>query len=100
MITIQLLEEMLEKFRTGKLEEQSNKVEDLKSRSIVLYGAGNVGRRLYRNLKDSGINIECFIDRNKAINSVADEIPIYHPEDKRLNDYKKIPILFSLLYFQ
>jgi tRNA A37 threonylcarbamoyladenosine dehydratase len=71
------LEDLLERFENNKLEISESKLSDLKTKQILLYGAGNVGKRLYRNLKENGIEVICFIDRNKSIVSLNMRCLIY-----------------------
>lgn len=101
MINEKNLIELLEKFEQGVLEEEKSKLEDLRTQPIVLYGAGNIGKRLYRNLIDNKIEVKCFIDRNQNIDVSKYEIPIYHPESKEAAMFKEnsniiLSALFSL----
>ncbi|MBU3176437.1 FkbM family methyltransferase [Clostridium estertheticum] len=89
MITVIKLEELLEKFENNTLEVSQNKLGDLKSKQIMLYGAGNIGKKLYRNLKDNEIDIVCFIDRNRDINDSKYNVPIHHPESEQLTKLKE-----------
>ncbi len=83
------IEELLEKFKKGTLEVSEDKLGNLTSKQIMLYGAGNIGKRLYKNLKENKINVVCFIDRNISIDYSKYEIPVYHPESEMLKKYKK-----------
>ena len=50
-------------------------------KEVVVYGAGKTGKKLFRHLKENGIDVLCFIDRN-------------HPgrlNDKTVYDLKSIP---------
>lgn len=101
MTTIKDLEEVLDNFKNGTLKRNKNKLDDLKSKRILLYGAGNIGKRLYKILKDDNIHMECFIDRNRKLDKSKYEIPVYHPESNELvkfkeNGYVIISALFSL----
>ncbi len=40
---------------------------DKNIKNIAIYGAGVLGRRLYEELKDTQINVSCFIDRNDKV---------------------------------
>ena len=79
------------------LNLQSNvNVSNKKLSEVILYGAGNIGRRLYKNLSDSGIDVKCFFDKNvKAIKGI--NIPIYHPEIS-VADFKNTNIILSGLF--
>ncbi len=61
------LNDLLHRFETGTLETDKGKLGDLEGRQLFLYGAGNVGRRLYQNLAANGIKIAGFLDRNPAV---------------------------------
>lgn len=89
MVTIQSLEEMLDNFQKGLLEEAQDKLENLKEKQILLYGAGNIGKRLFKNFQEVGIEVKCFIDRNMKIDSSKYSVPVYQPEDDSLIKYKQ-----------
>lgn len=38
-----------------------------KTKSVVIYGAGSAGMKIYSELKDSSYKIECFIDDSKSL---------------------------------
>jgi hypothetical protein len=42
-------------------------VRDARPASLAIYGAGEVGRALARQLRSSGLSVECFVDGNQAI---------------------------------
>ncbi|WP_296560065.1 FkbM family methyltransferase [uncultured Acetobacterium sp.] len=99
MTTIDTLESLLGDFEKGTLETDSNKLCDLDKKQIILYGAGNIGKRLYKNLKDNGINTICFIDRAKSTDFSGFEVPIYHPEDEMLIKFKSTGyVILSALF--
>ncbi len=76
-------------FENGLLESESDKIYDLKSRTILLYGAGNVGQRVQQILSESGLDIVCYLDRNEKLALTASIIPIFHPESETVSKYKK-----------
>lgn len=101
MIMNKVLEELLDKFENGTIESNESKLGNLNNKQIMLYGAGNVGKKLYKNLRDNNIEIACFIDRNKNIDQSKYEVPVYQPESKELEVFKKtgyviLSALFSL----
>jgi len=50
--------------------------------SIVLFGAGNLGRKIANRLRQEGINPIAFADNNaKLWGSTIDDITVYSPED-------------------
>lgn len=58
------LAESLSKFRTGR---------------IAIYGAGELGIQLYKELRINGIEVLCFIDRAKM--EVGAKAPVYSLQD-------------------
>jgi FkbM family methyltransferase len=49
---------------------------------LVLFGAGNVGRRVLRGLRDRGVEPCCFADNNPALwGKSVDELGVLSPED-------------------
>lgn len=88
-ININTLEELLENFEKGNLENEGDKLSELNNKNIILYGAGNIGKRLYKNLKENNLNVCFFLDRSNNIDNTKYEIPIYHPEDKKLSEFKE-----------
>lgn len=57
---------------------------------VMIYGAGIIGRELYRKIKDITA-VECFIDRQKA-GGVWEGIPIVSPDDAPCGQDRKILI--------
>jgi FkbM family methyltransferase len=47
----------------------------------IIYGAGNIGKDVFRILKNNGIPVSFFLDQNAKPNSYWDGIPIYQPRD-------------------
>ena len=43
---------------------------------IGIYGAGDIGKLLYEEIKDSDIKVAYFVDRNADALKVLDEIPV------------------------
>lgn len=78
------LHELLDRFATGTLETDKSKPEDLRGRQLYLYGAGNVGKRLFHNLKANGITVAGFIDRNPAVTLPGIDVPVHLPDDPAL----------------
>lgn len=101
MTPVATLEEILDKFQDGTLDVTDDKIGCLKDKEIMLYGAGNIGKRLFNNFKDNKIQVTCFIDRNRNLDFSKYEVPIYHPEcqelaEKRETGYVILSALFSL----
>ncbi|OOM16263.1 FkbM family methyltransferase [Clostridium saccharobutylicum] len=89
MIEIENLIEVLEKFEKGTLENYESQLKHLETKDIMLYGAGNIGKKLYSTLNESCINVKCFLDKNQKINLTNYKIPVYYPEDEVLNSLKE-----------
>lgn len=101
MTSVVVLEEILEKFQNGTFEVTNDKIGCLKDKEIMLYGAGNIGKKLYKIFKDNEIQVICFIDRNSNLDSSKYEVPIYHPDYREFADMKEtgyviLSALFSL----
>ena len=75
------LNTLLQQFESGSLETDGRKLGSLRGRRIYLYGAGNVGKRLYHNLKASGIEVAGFIDRNPDVRPAGIPVPVHLPTD-------------------
>ena len=56
-----------------------------KESKILLYGAGNLGRKLYACLRENGVQPICFIDRNAAACSTP--VSAFIPTAKELEPY-------------
>ena len=56
-----------------------------KESKILLYGAGNLGRKLYACLMENGVQPICFIDRNAAACSTP--VSAFIPTAKELEPY-------------
>lgn len=84
MADLNALHELLDRFAAGTLETDKSKLEDLQGRQLYLYGAGNVGKRLFHNLRANGITVAGFIDRNPAVALPGVDAPIHLPDDPAL----------------
>lgn len=47
-------------------------------RRVAIYGDSYIGKRLYHSLRDNGMEVRYFIDRNAAY--LKEEIPVYPPQ--------------------
>lgn len=65
-----------------QLEEEGRHIyEYLKKngiRRVAIYGDSYIGKRLYRNLQNNGVEVCCFIDRNASY--LEEEIPVHLPK--------------------
>lgn len=93
------VENMLNRFGQGILEQDNSKLRDLRGKSILLYGAGNIGKRLYRTLKEVHIHVVGFIDRDSALDPNDYPIPVYQPESDQLLPLKNSAyVILSALF--
>jgi FkbM family methyltransferase len=83
------LRELLRQFEAGVLETDASKLGDLEGHDIMLYGAGNIGKRLYHSLQANGLQVAGFLDRNPEIAFPSIPVPIYLPEDPALIPRRK-----------
>lgn len=82
------LDQLLRKFELGTLESDAGKLGTLGEKPLYLYGAGNMGKRLYRQLTANGISISGFIDRNPAAKHEDISIPTFTPNAPELEAAK------------
>ena len=67
----------------------SNAIPISKQTKILLYGAGNFGRKVCRTLISQGYTISGFIDQKAAPGQTINNIPVYLPEREALFSLKK-----------
>lgn len=89
MTKLSELNELLRQFEAGSLETDMGKLVDLSGQDIFLYGAGNIGKRLYHKLKENGVEVAGFLDRNPSIQLQGISVPVYLPDDPRLVSRRK-----------
>jgi FkbM family methyltransferase len=54
---------------------------NIEQQGLILFGSGNLGRRIASYFKDKGYRIECFVDNNQQKNGTTiDDIIVYSPE--------------------
>lgn len=51
----------------------------------IIYGAGNIGKDVFRILKDNGIHVSGFLDQNTKQDSYWDGVPIYQPNNRQFS---------------
>jgi FkbM family methyltransferase len=66
--------------------------------SVILYGAGQVGRDVCRVLMDEGIRVVCMIDRRAGDGDRCLGVPIYRPESCPVDADRRnsIPVVLSI----
>ena len=65
------------------------------SNSVILYGAGNVGKDVLELLTNNGNNILCFLDKKELPISSINGIPIINPEKDNVKNILDIPVILS-----
>lgn len=99
MSTKNELDLFFKKFEKGEIVYETDKFMDLENKPILIYGAGNVGRRLQKILSGNNLKIIGFLDRNKKLESLPSEVPIFHPENKVVLKYnKKATVIIAGLF--
>lgn len=83
------LQDLLNRFATGTLETDTTKFGDLGKEELFLYGAGNIGKRLYHQLTAKGVRINGFLDRNPNIQLNGIPVPVYLPDDPKLSEIRR-----------
>jgi len=84
MCKLDPLHQLLQQLEAGTLERDQSKFGDLTGQRLYLYGAGNVGKRLFHNLKANGIDVTGFLDRNPMEQLNGIDIPVHLPNDPLL----------------
>jgi len=51
----------------------------------IIYGAGNIGKDVFRILRDNGIHVSGFLDQKAKSDSYWDGVPIYQPNDRQFS---------------
>ena len=78
------------KYTTASMVNKGVKVRSLNPNiigdKIVIWGAGRTGKNAFKILRESNINIECFVDTNRSLWEMeVDGVPVYAPE--KLNQF-------------
>ena len=90
------LDSLLLQFKSGELEKGAGKSNILNEQGVFLYGAGNIGKRLYHNLTSNNVKVLGFIDRNPSVNVPGVHVPVYQPNDPLLLERRtKCAIILS-----
>jgi FkbM family methyltransferase len=82
------LHELLRRFATGTLETDTSKFADLGKAPLFLYGAGNMGKKLYHQLAANNVAIAGFLDRNPHIELENISVPVHRPDDPALSEIR------------
>jgi len=64
----------------------------------IIYGAGNIGKDVFRILKESGIHVSGFLDQKAKYHSYWDGVPIYQPNDNHFsaNERNKTNVIVAI----
>jgi FkbM family methyltransferase len=65
------------------------------SSSVILYGAGNVGRDVLELLTNNGNNVLCFLDKKDLKNSFINGIPVIKPDKNNVKNILDVPVVLS-----
>lgn len=65
-------------------------------KNIVIYGAGDMGHLLYDEIKNAGIRILCFVDKNAETINQVDAIPVITFEHLEYDDRIDIVIVSTV----
>lgn len=93
------LQDLLNRFATGTLETDTTKFGDLGKADLFLYGAGNIGKRLYHQLTAQGVCVKGFLDRNPNIRLIGIPVPVYLPDAPELSEIRRSCIVVLSGYF-
>lgn len=65
---------------------------------LVIYGAGNMGKEVFKVLNNHGIPVICFLDRKAQPGDQWNGVPILHPDDEHIlpTDKKKISVVIAI----
>jgi FkbM family methyltransferase len=66
--------------------------------TVILYGAGNVGRDVYAILTQHGGTVRCFLDRRAQPGAQWQGVPIFLPDDNLLASEERanLPVIISV----
>lgn len=72
---------------------------DFAGRKIAIYGAGNIGKKIYKLLVQAKCTVVCFFDRGALAEQKLGGIPVYRADDENLGvDFKKnLLVVLALL---
>lgn len=64
----------------------------------IIYGAGNLGKEVYKTLKNHGIPITCFFDRTASAGDSWSNVPIFRIEDSIIepSERRKVVVIIAI----
>jgi FkbM family methyltransferase len=66
---------------------------------VIIYGVGNIGKKVYAVLNKHSIPVYCFLDKVAGKNDMADLAPTYHPDDFPLPEGDKNDFILFIAIF-
>ena len=67
---------------------------------VAIYGANELGKMVYNDIKESGVLEECFVDKNAdKYSSSAEEIPVIKPSEISLLEKESYVLITPEYYF-
>ena len=67
---------------------------------VAIYGANELGKMVYNDIKESGVLVECFVDKNAdKYSSSAEEIPVIKPSEISLLEKESYVLITPEYYF-
>lgn len=72
---------------------------DFSNAKIAIYGAGNIGKKIYELLVQAECTVVCFFDRGALPEQKLFHLPVYHADDESIgSDFKKnLLVVLALL---
>lgn len=67
---------------------------------VAIYGANELGKMVYNDIKESDVRVECFVDKNAdKYSSSAEEIPVIKPSEISLLEKESYVLITPEYYF-
>ena len=67
---------------------------------VAIYGANELGKMVYNDTKESGVRVECFVDKNAdKYSSSEEEIPVIKPSEISLLEKESYVLITPEYYF-
>ena len=67
---------------------------------VAIYGANELGKMVYNDIKESDVRVECFVDKNAdKYSSSEEEIPVIKPSEISLLEKESYVLITPEYYF-
>ena len=67
---------------------------------VAIYGANELGKMVYNDIKECGVWVECFVDKNAdRYSSSTEEIPVIKPSEISLLEEESYVLITPEYYF-